>query len=54
MEKETAKMSDLVAGIHAFVTENETGAMLQQRLLDIRSSTGALLLRVEAVAKSRE
>lgn len=48
-----AVMSDLVAHVHAFVTEGETGPGLEQRVLELVTSTGSLLRLVERVAKDR-
>lgn len=46
-------MSDLVAEVHGFVTDHETGELLDQRVLEIRASTSSLVRYVLRVARAR-
>ncbi len=46
-----AIMSDLVAGLHALVTENETGKHLEHRLLELRASADAFKNAVEEIGR---
>jgi len=48
-----ALMADLVAGIHALVTENEKGELLDQRVRELQATLGALALNVEHIRKDR-
>ncbi len=48
-----AALSDLVAHVHALVTEGETGKSLDQRLLEIRSSTASIARYAEAIGAER-
>lgn len=45
---------DLVANVHALVTEGETGELLQERLRELRASANALLRHSEMIATLRE
>ena len=45
-----ACMSDLVADVFALVTENETGSMLDQRLLNVRASAHSIIHWAEEFA----
>lgn len=47
-------MSDLVAGTHALVTENETGELLSQRVKELLASADALKRMVERIKQERE
>jgi hypothetical protein len=49
-----ACMSDLVANVHALVTEGETGKLLQRRLREIMASTNAIMRHSEMIAQRRE
>jgi len=48
-----AVVSDLVAAVHALVTEGEKGAGLAQRVLEIRASADALVRLAERIAQER-
>lgn len=48
-----ACLSDLVACVHALVTEGETGRALQQRMLEIYASTNAIVRHADKVAEDR-
>jgi hypothetical protein len=48
-----AVMSDLVAGVHALVTENEKGELLTQRVKELKASANALIRWVEEIQKER-
>jgi len=45
-----ACMSDLVVHVFALATENETGPMLDQRLLDVRASAHSIIRWAEEFA----
>jgi len=48
-----ALMSDLVAGVHALVTEEETGAMLEQREHEICATLNAIDRIVAVIKRDR-
>lgn len=58
MNKDVAQigacMSDLVVGVHALVTEREKGALLKQRVSEIKSSANAIIQLAEKIAKDME
>lgn len=49
-----AILSDLVAGVYALITENETGELLNQRLRELKASCDSLMMHAERIAKERE
>jgi hypothetical protein len=48
-----ALLSDLVAHTHAFSTEDERGALLAQRVAEIRTTCVTLTTKVEQAARLR-
>ena len=48
-----ATLSDLVAHVHALVTEDETSDSLAQRLREIRSGASSIVRYAEAIAGER-
>lgn len=49
-----ACVSDLVASVHALVTEGETGQLLKQRLAEIEATCDAIILRSQHLADERD
>lgn len=49
-----ACLSDLVADVHALVTEDERGKLLTQRLLQIKATLGAISNHAGRIAEDRE
>lgn len=47
-------MSDLVAGVHALVTENEQGIALDQRVREIHATAKAIMMYATRIATTRE
>ncbi len=48
-----ACMADLVAGVHALVTERECGMLLDQRERELLAMIGAIRRHVTAIAAAR-
>lgn len=48
-----APVSDLIAGIHALVTEKEKGRLLAQRVLEIKAHLKTIQRDVEMIEKER-
>lgn len=48
-----ACLSDLVAEVHALVTEGERGETLNQRLRGIKASANSIIHDAEGIAESR-